>query len=273
MLYKVEVRTPRGDLLPLQLDDISDGYIVAEISGLDPVKATVVTTKFAQMRGAAYQGSTLPERNITMKIEYDKFSQYSVSELRNRLYPFFMSQQEVSLRFFMEEGLIVDIAGVVESMESPLFVQDPDASISIICTEPDFIETTPTVQTGMTTADTNPRLITYAGTAPVGMVFVVGIQHNVNEVTIYQTTPSGAIQTLDFAAPLLIGDTLTISTVEGDKYAKLTRAGVDTSVLYGVSPQSRWLQLEHGVNAVRVYASGASSPVTSITHIGRYGGL
>lgn len=272
MLYKVEARTPRGDLLTLQLEDISNGYIVAEINGLDPIKASITTTKFANARGAAYQSSTLPERNITLTLEYDKFHVDSVEVLRNRLYPFFMSMQEVSLRFYMESGLTVDIDGYSESMESPLFVQDPKADISIICPEPDFIATTPIIETGLFTSDGSPRYVNYDGTAPVGLVFVVNVAHTVSDITFYQTAPNGDLYSMEFAGSLIAGDVLTISTIEGDKYATLTRAGVDSSVLYGISPQSKWLEMQHGTNALRVYATGDGSPA-SITFTPRYGGL
>lgn len=272
MLYKVEARTPRGDLLTLLLDDISTGYIVAEINGLDPVKASIVTTKFGNSRGAAYQSSTLPERNITLTLEYDKFHQDDVETLRNRLYPFFISGQEVSLRFYMESGLMVDIDGYSESMESPLFVQDPKAEISIICPEPDFIATTPTVITGMFTSDGSPRYIDYDGTAPTGMLFEVNVTSPITDLTFYQNAPNGDLYSMEFAGSLIVGDKLTISTVEGDKFVTLKRAGVDSSALYGISPQSKWLQLEHGTNALRVYSGITGSPV-SITYTGVYGGL
>lgn len=272
MLYKVEARTPRGDLLTLQLDDISNGYIVADIDGLGPVKATVITSKFAQDSGVAYQGSTIPERNITMTLEYDLFSDTSVWELRNGLYPFFMSEQKVSLRFYMESGLTVDIDGVSESMDSPLFVQEPKADISIVCPKPDFIDMTPVVKSGFSTSDTVATDVVYDGTSDTGMTIVVNVNHTLSELTIYQTTPSGDFKSLDFSAPLVAGDVLTINTMKGNKSATLTRSGVDSSIMYGVSQQSTWLQLEHGTNAIRVYATDGGSPA-SITFLNKYGGL
>jgi hypothetical protein len=273
MLYKVEARTPRGDLLTLPLDDISGGYIVADIQGLDPIKATVTTTKFANARGAAYQSSTLPERNIILSLEYDKFHEDTVEVLRNRLYPFFMSMQEVRLRFYMTSGLTVDIDGYSESMDSPLFVQDPKVDISIICPLPDFIATTPTVISGMSTSNTSARTVTYDGNAPVGMVFRVAVAATTTDITFYHTTPDGNLYSMEFSGSLIAGDVLTISTIEGDKYAILTRAGVESSVLYGISPQSKWLELTHGDNLIRAYAtSSPGSPVT-ITYTGKYGGL
>ncbi len=54
MLIKVEARTSSGALLILPLDDVSSGYVVEEIEGLDPVKATLVSSSFAQADGEQY---------------------------------------------------------------------------------------------------------------------------------------------------------------------------------------------------------------------------
>ncbi len=44
MLTKLDVSTVQGDLLTLQLDDVSEGLVVLEVEGLDPVKATLVSS-------------------------------------------------------------------------------------------------------------------------------------------------------------------------------------------------------------------------------------
>jgi Phage tail protein len=129
-----------------------------------------------------------------------------------------------------------------------------------------------TTVTGFSTADTTATNVDYTGTVDTGMVFVVNAAHNISDVTIYQTTPGGDLYSMEFAGSLVPGDKLTISTVAGNKGAVLTRAGVDSSVLYGISPQSKWLQLEPGTNAIKVYATDAGS-AASITYTKRYGGL
>jgi hypothetical protein len=57
MLTGVEVRTIQDNLLALSLDDPSSGFIIEEIEGLDPVKASVVSSSFATMDGEQYQFS------------------------------------------------------------------------------------------------------------------------------------------------------------------------------------------------------------------------
>lgn len=272
MLYKVEVRTPQGNLLGLQLDDISDGFIVQEITGLDPVKATLVSSEFAQQDGAQYQSARRETRNITMTIGLDPTGDDTVFDLRNLLYGFFMPKSEISLRFYLLEGLVVDISARVETCEADLFTQEPTVTISVICFDPDFYDDTPVVLTTLNTFDASPTNVDYVGTVESGVVFSIAIADNKSELTIYQTTPSGVLQTMDISASMIAGDVLKVSTVFGDKYVTLTRAGVTTSVLYGVSPQSTWMKLEPGTNAVRVYAEGDHSPVT-ITYTTKYGGL
>lgn len=272
MLYKVEARNPQGDLFSLQFDDISDGYIVEEIGGLDPVKATIVSSSFAQQDGTHYQSSRRENRNITMKVQMDPIDDGSVESLRERLYDFFMPKMPVSLRFYRDSGLTVDIDGRVESCEAPLFTDEPEANISIINFNPDFVDMTPVVVTGLNTSNATATNVDYKGSVNTGIVLVVSVAHTMSDVTIYQTTPSGQLYTMEFAGSLVAGDVLTISTLNGNKYATLTRAGVDSSVLYGISPQSKWLELEKGINAIQVYATDGGSPAT-ITYLSRYGGL
>ena len=77
---------------------------------------------------------------------------------------------------------------------------------------------------------------------------------------------------MDFAGSLIADDVLVINTITGSKGATLTRAAVNSSVLYGVSAQSTWLELEPGENYIRVYATGAAIPFT-IEYTNRHGGL
>lgn len=273
MIDKVEVRTISGDLLTLTLADASNGYAVSDIQGLDPVKATIVSSDFAQMDGSQYQNSSRSERNIVIAISFEpNYDTTTVRSLRSNAYSFFMPKSYVNLRFYLDEGLIVETTGRVESFEAPLFTDDPKAAISILCFDPDFIETTPIVVSGSTVSSTTEFGVTYEGTSDTGFVFVLSVNRTLGEFSIYQHAPDGSLRSMDFAAALVSGDIVTISTVDGDKRVTLTRSGSTTSLLYGLSPQSPWLKLQHGVNNLRVHAVGAAIPFT-ITYKDRYGGL
>lgn len=273
-IEKIEARTPLGALLVLSLTDPTNGYLVKEVDGLDPVKATISSTTFAGVPGTRYQSSRREARNIIIKLGLapDFAVNQTVRQLRTALYEFFDSDSEVSLRFYMADGLTVDIHGRVETCDAPLFVKDPEAVISIMCFAPDFEELTPTVVSGNTVSTTTEFTIDYPSKTKVGFVFRLTLNRSLSAFTIYQRPTDNVTRTFDFAASLLTGDILTISSINGEKAVTLNRGGTLSSLMYGKSPQSKWLQLEQGSNHLRVYATGAAIPFT-ISYTPRYGGL
>lgn len=274
MLQLVEVRTRQGDLLSLPLEDDSSGLRVAEIQGLDPVKATLVSSSFANMDGEEYQSSRREPRNIKLQIELDPDPETdTVYGLRKQVYKFFMPKSEVSFRFYMSDGLEVDIVGRVETCETAMFAQEPTVDISVMCFKPDFYELTPELVPGTTTSGETPITIDYAGSIETGIQLTLNVDRSLPEFSVYHVPPNDETKTMDFDNfPLVAGDVLTISTVRGAKGATLTRAGITTSVLYGISPQSNWIELQPGVNTIRVYAEGADIPLT-IQYQNKHGGL
>lgn len=273
MLSMIEVRNNQGSLLSLPLNDISDGIVLADVGGMDPVKATIVSSSFALQDGTQYHSSRREERNITLDfdLEPDYITQ-TVYDLRQRLYDYFMTKNEVMLRFIMSNGLEVDISGRVESCTAPPFTREPKMNVSIICFDPDFVDLTTVEIEGETTDLTTEFNVPYIGTSETGIEFVLNVDRTLAEFTIYHRPPDGTLRSMDFAGSLLSGDILTINTVPGSKGASLNRSGTVTSVLNNVSPQSNWIELFKGDNHIRVYADGDEVPFT-ITYQTRYGGL
>jgi hypothetical protein len=273
MLNMVEVRTSQGGLLSLPLEDPSLGFVVQDIQGLDPVKATIVSSSFAQQDGAQYQSSRREFRNILLKLGlYPDYTVDEVSDLRKRLYAFFMPKTEAKFTFYTSDGLNVDITGRIESFENNQFTQDPVVDVSILCFDPDFVDPDVVALSGNSTGGSTETDVVYAGTVDTGILFKLNVNRTLSAFTIYHQASDGSLRTLDFAASLVSGDVVTISTMQGQKFATLTRAGVVSSILYGVSPHASWIELMPGVNELRVYAVGAGIPWT-IDYKNRYGGL
>ena len=274
MLTKVEVRTLNGDLLSLPMEDISSGFVVQNIDGLDPVKATLVTSTFAKRNGVQYHSSKLDPRNIVITLGLQpNYSVDTVKSLRDRLYDFFISDSPVSLRFYDSGGLIVDIDGRVETCESPLFAKEPQMAISIMCFEPSFVDVlAPVTFNGNSVATTTETPLTYLGNQTTGVTFAFMVNRSIASFSIYQRTPDGNLHTMDVNAAFVAGDVVTINTVVGSKSAILTRGGSNSSILYAIPPQADWLTLAKGVNTMRVFVSGAAIPY-KITYNNRYGGL
>lgn len=273
MLNTVAVRTSQGTVLTLPLGDYTSGLIVENIEGLDPVKATLVSSSFANMDGSQYQSARRESRNIklTLALEPD-YVNSTVSDLRKQLYQFFMPKSEVNLSFQHDDGLNVEIVGRIESLETVLFTKEPTVDISILCFDPDFLDPLINHVTGGTVATTTEQLIPYAGTVESGFYFTMTANRSISEFLIYHRPPGGATTSLYFAVPMVSGDKVEINTLAGAKGAWITKAGIRTSALYGVSASSKWIELLPGDNLLRVYAVGATVPFT-IDYTTRYGGL
>lgn len=275
MLTSVEVRNDQGAVLTLSLQNYDNGFIVEEITGLDPVKANIVSSSFASLDGEQYQSSRREKRNpiIRLALEPD-YVTTSVQELRSTLYQWFMPKARVRLRFFSTNRPTVDIEGRVESFDSALFIENPTATISILCFDPDFYTPTPTVFQGATTPLSVETSHDYLGTVETGFLFKMFPNRDITAFTMSHRRPDGNTSALAFqsALPLIAGDELAISTQSGNKFVRLTRAGIATSILYAVSPQSSWINLFQGTNFLRVYAEGAAIPY-SVEYTTKYGGL
>lgn len=274
MLSLVEVRTNQGTLLSLPLEDISDGLGIADIDGIEPVDAVLVSSSFAGLDGEQEHSARRGKRNITMKLLLEPdYATVSVWDLRKRLYEFFMPKSQVNLRFYVDDDLTVNINAKVESCVPKVFAQQPEANISLICYDPNFVAMEPLELDGDSTSDSTETLIDYPGSIEAGFLFTFNIDRTVTEFTLYHRAPDNTLSQLDFAGSLEAGDVLTISTVPGSKFATLTRDGSDSSLVYAVSPQSSYVQLKPGGdNYIRVYATGDPIPY-EITYTPLYGGL
>lgn len=282
LLKRLDVTNRQGVVLNLPLDDNSNGFSVKGIEGLDPVKATLVSTSFANQDGEQYHSSRREARDIKLSLGLDPdYGMNSVKALRDELSRFLMPKSKVTLGFHMFDilapstylqNLDLEIVGRVESFDAPLFEKDPGATIVLRCFDPDFIDPTAVIFEGSTVPDLTETILTYPGTIETGLLFTLMLDRDVDAFTIFHRPPDETLRMFDFSYPLLAGDVLRVSSVFGSKYVRNTRGGVETSLLYSMSPQSNWIELLPGNNNFRVYAEGAPVPFT-IEYATRYGGL
>lgn len=272
MLNRLEIYNNGGDLLTLALDDFTDGLVLEDVTGIDPVKATLTSSNFAQQDGAQFHAARREPRNIIIKLGLDPdYTTTSVWDLRKRLYSFFMPKSELYVNFILDD-LEVVIIGVVESLDTPQFTKEPKAIISIMCFDPDFRDPTSIPIDGFTVDDSTDTIYNYEGTVETGVQLRLFVDRALTEFTVYNTPSAGSGNYMDFAGDFEAGDEIVISTVTGDKYVNLIRAFTQTSILYALSPQSKWVEFLPGENAFRFYAVGDPIPY-SLDYQARYGGL
>ena len=251
MLETVEVRSPSGDLLSLNLADISSGFIVADIKGLNPVKATIVRTPIATLDEEAINATRRDARNLIFILEPEPdYTTETIRDLRWRLYDFFMPEAPVNLRFIHSAGdnLEVEINGIVEDFDWPLFAAEPEGTLSIICEKPDFVVLDSLEVEGDTVEDSSEVLLAYPGTVESGLVWTLNIDRDIDEIDFYLRAPDGITRYFWLGGTLLTGDVLEINSIPGQKAITVTRSGTPFSLLYGLMPVAPWPTLWKGNN-------------------------
>lgn len=278
MLEQVDILTDTGKELSLPLSESSSGIILRGIQGLDPVKATLVSSEFAMMDGTQFQAARRESRNIILQMGLDsRYGGLSNTEIRHELYRVFMPKTQVRLTFSQTTKPPVEISGHVEIVSAPIFTKEPSFGVSILCNDPDFIN--PVLNTysgegypsGMAMYD-----VDYAGTVASGVEIEVNMNTNATGqgFEVQQTTPRGDNRSLIFSTPLLGGDGIIIKTHPGQKEVLVRRDGAETSILYGVDPQSEWPMLEPGLNKLGVRVTGdTEQSYYEVDWHDRYGGL
>lgn len=277
MIDKIEIRTVFGTKLTLSMRNPTNGLVLHPVEGLDPTKSNIVTTSFPRLAGTKRQSSRRESRDLVIKLGFDpNYSTRTVDSLRNQLYGFFMTGMQVEVRFYMLNGLVVNIDGEVEDFNSPRGTQEPEATINIYCFDPDFRYIEPQYLTGTTTVSTTSLNFIeplYSGSVDTGFKFLLTMTRDHSTGLQLRTRGAdGIVQTMDFDAPLLNGDILEISTVSGAKGAWVNRGSDRFSVLYGVSPYSYYPVLLPGINRIRVVAAGSAQSYI-IEYTSKYGGI
>lgn len=262
MLQQVDFITKRGQELSLVLGDVSTGVILTEIAGLDPVKATLVSTTFAQRDGTQHQAARRESRDIIVRMSLDsRFGGAPIYRLRQDLYKIFMPKNAVKLVFHQTDLPNIEIEGIIEDVASERFTDDPTFGMAIRCNNPDFVDPVAKTYTGEGfPASMNFQSVEYEGTVDSGLEFEIDLSGSGigTGFVLQQITPNGDTRSLMFTAQVANHDTILINTNPGHKEVLLRRAGSATSILYGIDPQSQWPILEPGINQIGVQVTGGS---------------
>src|SRR5690606_495921 len=225
-----------------------------EIDGLDPVKASIVSSRLAQVDGTVYQASRRDSRNIIIRLGFEPdYVNTTIRDLRQNLYRYLMPKSEVILRFYLEGEAFVDISGM--------------------CFDPDFYSLDTTLVTGQASSVIEWTEFEYEGGVETGFEFEITVNRSLSGFSIYHEGSGNQQRRFEFDGALLSGDVVTIDSRTGKKGATRLRGGTATSVLYGVTPASNWLELYPGPNSLRVQVQAGTPVPWKINYVAKYGGL
>ena len=289
MIKSVTVTNHLGESLKIELGNPEkSGFLIKEITGLGPCKADINAKELATMDGSVFNSSRVTSRNIVIKMNL--LFNPTVEDSRQKSYKYFPIKKQVTLEF-ETDNRICRTTGWVESNEPNIFSKNEDTSISIICPDPYFhsagaLGTTVTVFYGVEDSFEFPfsnesldenlieigiarfsseRVIYYTGDAEVGIKMTIYANANAKNITIFnlRTREFLKLDTDKLEAltgqGLEQGDVVVISTVRGDKYAILHRAGAEINILNCIDRTSTWLQLEKGDNIIAYTADDGAS--------------
>lgn len=288
MITSVEVRNRSGAVQAFNLTDDSNGYQVRDISGLDPAAASIVTSTLAEIEGETYQTSTTGKRNIILTLGYSPdYVSSSVESLRENLYDFFIPKSWVQLDFKKDTTTkVFRITGYVETMDAPLFTNDPVATISILCLDPFFINPKAVNLSGSFENETSSTIrLNYEGNAPTGIVFSLTNGVATDQVTLKHTDSHLNVTTfyLDGTrAPfskLIAGSKVIITSVDRQKDISLNLGGsATTSYLKGIGTDATWIKINKSSRQLVVSVRPTDAPSTykyqwSLSYYERFSGL
>jgi hypothetical protein len=249
---------------------------ITNITGLDPVKASISTSQFSNSPGGAFTGSVLPVRNIVLTLNPNPdWVDWTVESLRKLIYLYFQPQLAVQLVFEDDVKPPVTIFGYVESVLGNQFTKDGTFQISIICPYPYFTSLNPIVVTGTTHNAYTPRVITYNGDVESGIKLEV-------DYVAGQSFP-GSIGIQTGSSPAFVVTTpqevdthqyFIVSSVAGNKYVDgvRTATAVVVSMLSHLNSAFVWPKFEPGNNSFDVVTDAGIHNYT-LTYYERFGGL
>ncbi len=296
MIKTVTVTNYRGDSYVLELaSPEKSGFLITNIDGLGPPKATINSTDFATMDGAMYNSARATTRNIVMSITFRDNPAVpllkDIETVRQLTYKYFPIKKPVTLTFETTNRKC-QIVGYVESNEPVIFSEQETTQISILCPDPYFysLDTAVTVFSGIqpmfefpfsNESLTEPLLefgeiqnkteetVNYEGDAEVGIVITIHALGAATNITIYNvdTHEQLRIDTTKLAAipglsnGIVAGDDIIISTIKGAKYVMFLRNGEYTNVLNALDRDSDWFTLAKGDN---IFAYTADTGATNL---------
>lgn len=285
MLNTVIFRSLKPDVYPdltIPVIDPSPGQplFLRDITGIEPVPATINSKGYGGFDGEFYVGSQLGKRNIVMKFGLNTTGgASSVNTARNLCYGYMMTKSQVLLQFITDDHVPVQIAGIVETLTPDRFSEDPAMQVSIICPKPNFVTPDIKLIRGNSSIDPVEVEIPYYGTLATGISFVLdmGNSNYEGEVILETRIAEPVYQTLHmYEVTYSSVWQLWINTEQGTKSIDIRTSPTDIvkNILGKMDTDSWWMFLVPGLNRFRVRTPSSNTPRGwSLSYIEQYGGI
>ncbi len=275
MIKSITVTNHLNESIKLELGfPERSGFLIQEISGLGPVKADINVSELSSIDGSIYNSARLPSRNIVFKLVL--LESPTIEDTRQKSYKFFPIKKRVRL-LIETTNRTAEIFGYVESNEPIIFSKQETTQISIVCPNPYFYSEGKqiTTFTGIEKVFSFPfsneslsdkllimgnilknqiQTVLYEGDSEIGFNIEIHAVGTAKHVMIYNmnTLENMKIDTDKLIAltgqPIIMGDSIFISTIKGDKSIQLLREGVYYNIINCLDRDATWMFLRKGDN-------------------------
>lgn len=285
MIKKITITNHLNESLELELarPELS-GFVVREVTGLGPSRATINTTKKLS-DGSFYNSARVDSRNIVMSLNL--LGTPTIEDTRQRSYKFFPLKRKINIKI-ETDNRSCETYGYVESNEPNIFSKSQAIQISIVCPNPFLysLSSDVTILSGLDSLfqfpfsnesrtqklinfgeiiTANEQIVMYEGDVEIGVVISIKANGPAEDLRIYK---DGTKKVMTLYSDRLIaltgqgislGDEIIISTVSGDKFVRLFRNGEYINIINCIDKNSDWLTLHKGLNIFAYVADGGSS--------------
>lgn len=275
MIKSITVTNHLNESIKLELGfPERSGFLIQEISGLGPVKADINVSELSSIDGSIYNSARLPSRNIVFKLVL--LESPTIEDTRQKSYKYFPIKKRVRL-LIETTNRTAEIFGYVESNEPIIFSRQETTQISIVCPNPYFYSEGKqiTTFTGFEKLFSFPfsneslsdkllimgnilknqmQTVLYEGDSEIGFNIEIHAVGTAKHVMIYNmnTLENMKIDTDKLIAltgqPIIMGDSIFISTIKGDKSIQLLREGVYYNIINCLDRDATWMFLRKGDN-------------------------
>jgi hypothetical protein len=270
----------------LQLSQNEDKWKLLSVTGLNQPPANIITSVVPGFDGARFNSSRLEARNIVITLAIVDHTETNRMILNSVIY----SKRYIKV-YYKNNSLDVYIEGYVESFEYDVFEQGIKAQISIICTNPYWIDKnsnmailTPSVDLfefpfsipeegiplGGLTRDFSNAVINN-GTVETGAVITITSNYSTTNPII---TNMATHQTMKLNTTLMAGDQIIISTLRSKKFIKKYSNGQMYNIINDLDASSSWINIRPGENTFILQADhGSQFMQASVAVQNLYGGV
>lgn len=257
-MFICKVENTRNNILTLTQNE--DNFQVLKITGLNPPKAQINTTKMATLDGKKFNSSTLNERNIVITVKLNG----DVEKNRIRLYSFFRPKEWCKF-YYKNNSRNVFIEAYTENVECDLFTNNEIMQISLLCPEPYFKDVQEIIddiskilskfefpfsidEEGIEFSTLDTSKITNVHNSSemdTGVIIDIDIYSHIEKLLI-KNTSTGETLTLNYL--FQSNDKVTINTNKGHKSIKLVRNAETINIFSAIERSSAFFQLNIGDN-------------------------